>query len=646
MSEGNRRLAAIMFTDIVGYTALSQRNEKLALQLLEMHRSQMRPVFARHKGREVKTIGDAFLVQFESALEAVECAVEMQEVVHNQGDNSSEKLQMKVGIHVGDVVQSNRDVYGDAVNIASRIEPMAKGGEICISQQVYDQVRNKIPFKLVKLEPHELKNVAAPIDVYKVELPWEGQAMSFRPVLLPADRIAVLPFVSMSIDPQDEFFADGLTEELIGSLALIKGLKVIARTSVMNYKKKEKNVSEIGKELGVGTVVEGSVRKAANRIRVAVQVIDVNTEEHLWADKYDRDLDDIFAVQSEIADSVAKSLPVSLPAAKGPVPKQKETEDIQAYTLFLQGQALVYEPDEAPLRQSLGFFVQAIERDPSFSRAYAGMARCYTNLAIRGSISWSEGIERGRAAAQKALSVGPDLAEAHALLADISNMADDPIMAQEKEVRRALELNPNLADAHLALGAVESIRGNLGGFVSSTETAYQLDPLSPPVIRRLGAAYFFAGRVRDLLELLKRTRHLDPINYYRRMADIYFSKGNLAEAEAIVNELEKIAPNSEYAHLNRGYLAALKGDRTTAMEMIAKLDETHEAGWARSSLGGFIFYALGDVDKFFEYMSRAAGDHTLRAEELMHSPAFSEVRKDPRLKQLFSSVGLTLPPST
>ncbi len=287
MVSGERRLAAIMFTDIVGYTSLSQRNEALALQLLERHQALLRPIFPKHGGREVKTIGDAFMIQFDSALAAVECAVEMQEAVHNHSRPASDTLAMKVGIHVGDVVQSGQDVYGDAVNIASRIEPLAKGGEVCISEQVFDQVRNKVPFKLIKLAPHQLKNVAIPIDVYRVELPWEAQAMSMRAANLPADRIAVLPFVSMSLDQQDEFFADGLTEELIGSLALVKGLKVIARTSVMNYKNEKKNVSEIGRELGVGTVVEGSVRKAGNRIRVAVQVIDVNTEEHLWAEKYD-----------------------------------------------------------------------------------------------------------------------------------------------------------------------------------------------------------------------------------------------------------------------------------------------------------------------------------------------------------------------
>ena len=273
-----------MFTDLVGYTAITQSNESLALKMLDRHRELVRPVLSRFGGREIKTIGDAFLVEFNSALEAAECAFEIQKTLHEFRDNTSDQINVRIGIHVGDVIHSHGDVYGDAVNIASRIEPLAKGGGICISGQVYDQIRNKIPYKIAKIETGPLKNVAQSIEVYRFELPWEK--IEERPIELPANRIAVLPFVNISPDPNDEFFADGLTEELIANLSLVKGLKIIARTSVMNYKKKEKNVSEIGKELGVGTIVEGSVRKAANRIRVTVQVIDVNTEEHLWASNY------------------------------------------------------------------------------------------------------------------------------------------------------------------------------------------------------------------------------------------------------------------------------------------------------------------------------------------------------------------------
>ena len=639
MSEGTRKLAAIMFTDIVGYTALSQRNEKLALQLLERHRALMRPIFLRHKGREVKTIGDAFMVQFESALEAMECAVEMQEVVHNQSDSSPDKLQMKIGIHVGDVVQSDTDIHGDAVNIASRIEPLAKGGEICISEQVYDQVRNKVPFKLVKLDPHELKNVAVQIDVYKVELPWEDPTMSSR-VVLPAGRIAVLPFVSMSPDPNDEFFADGLTEELIGKISQIRGLEVIARTSVMSFKKKDKMVSEIAKQLSVGTVVEGSVRKAGNRIRVTVQVIDANTEAHLFSNNYDSNLDDIFAVQSDIAEKVAGSIPGTVLRSPGAAKEEKETEDTTAYTEFLQASQLVDQDEEGPMRRALVLFEDAVKRDPQFARAFAGMAECYTRLGNGGYMQWQEAIDKGRTAAMKALEINPDLAIAHCVHAQIMFMADDSLDSRRAELQRALELNPNLAEAAWQEAQEAGVAGDVQGMVKATERAYLLDPLSPATVRLLGIYYLYAGRAEEALEHWKKTLHLNRYGTYRAMFDYHASRGDYGEAEKDLKELERLGPTLEYTYLNKGLLAALTGDGKTAHEMIEKLDSTHAPGWARSLSAGYIYLALGDSDKFFEYMFRAADDHTLAVTTLRFNPLLKKARSDPRFPEIFKRAGL------
>jgi adenylate cyclase len=636
---GTRRLAAIMFTDMVGFTALSQRDESLSLAVLEEQRGLLRPIFRRHSGREVKTIGDAFLVEFPSALEAVRCGFEVQRSARefNYARPAERQVHLRIGVHLGDVVESGGDISGDAVNVASRIEPLSEDGGVCLSQQVFDQVQNKFELPLASLGSRTLKNVAAPVGVYRIVMPW-NDARASPSTSLDRSRVAVLPFVNISPDPNDEFFADGLTEELIANLALVKGLKVIARTSVMNYKKKEKNVSEIGRELGVGTVVEGSVRKAANRIRVTVQVIDVATEEHLWASSYDDNLDDVFAVQRDIATKVAAALPRNLVAARAPIPALQETRDIPAYLLFLQGQALVYQREEEPLRQSLKFFAQAVDRDPSFSRAHASAARAYIRLGEEGYISWADAIRSGREAAEKARAISPDLAEAHAMLAELSFMADEPAAEVEREARRAVELNPNLAEAHDILGQLAGRQGDLDGYVRNIEAAYRLDPLSALTIRYLGRAYFFAGREEEAMDHWRRTLPLDPLNSYRGMTDYYVVKGDLAQAASMVQEMIRVAPTNEYTYLNRGYLAALTGDRATATEMIAKLDDTHGPGWSRASSAGYIYLALGDVDRFFDYMFTAADDHTLQFANVMYSPLFAEARKDPRFAQLLEKV--------
>jgi adenylate cyclase len=273
MAGGERRLAAIMFTDIVGYTRLSQANEPLALELLEEHQTLIRPTLTLHGGTEVKTIGDAFLVEFKSTLDAVLCAADIQRRMRerNSKTDPSRELVMRIGIHVGDVVHTSDDIRGDAVNVASRIEPLAEPGGICISQQVFDHVRNKVPLRFEKLGDFELKNVDLPLRVYRVvfleragEVIGWGEAAAKIPGREPSrERLAVLPFVSMSPDPTDEYFADGITEELITKLSELKGLKVIARTSVMSYKRKDKKVSEIASELGSARSSRGASGRRA-----------------------------------------------------------------------------------------------------------------------------------------------------------------------------------------------------------------------------------------------------------------------------------------------------------------------------------------------------------------------------------------------
>ena len=282
-TEEQRRLAAIMFTDMVGYTALGQRNESLSLALVEEQRKLIRPILARHNGREVKTIGDAFLVEFLSALDAVRCAYDIQRAVREFNISLPEerRVHLRVGVHLGDVVESGGDISGDAVNVASRIEPLAEDGGVCVTRQVYDHVQNKFELKLASLGVKPLKNVNTPIEVYKMMMPWEAEKSTPSPQL-DKKRIAVLSFANMSQDPADGYFADGMTEELITSLSAVRELTVIARTSIMKYKGSQKGASEVGRELNAGTLIEGSVRKAGNRVRITAQLIDTSTEGHLW----------------------------------------------------------------------------------------------------------------------------------------------------------------------------------------------------------------------------------------------------------------------------------------------------------------------------------------------------------------------------
>jgi len=634
-----------MFTDTVGYTASTQSNEGRTLELLRQQADLLRPLVALHQGREIKSTGDGFLVEFDSALKAVQCAVNIQRRIYERNSEGGQTpIRIRIGVHLGDVVQNGADILGDAVNIAARIEPLAEAGGVCVSGSVYDQVRSKVADKFEKLQPKALKGIETPMDVYRVVFPWsnngDGSADASR--MADKNRLAVLPFANISPDPSDDYFADGLTEELIANLSLVPGLKVIARTSVIGYRKTEKSVATIGKELGVGTVVEGSVRKSANRIRVTVQVIDVATEEHLWTAKYDDDIDDIFAVQGDIATKVATALPGGLKREKAPVPELAKPRETEAYLLYLQGQALMWKTDEESLRRSLDFFKQALHSDPTFARAYAGIARAYIGLGSENFMTWVDACNLGRTAVEKAVAIEPGLSEAHGLRAEIAFMADEPADILDREVRAALELNPNLAHAHSILAALAGSLGIAEAYVAENEESYRLDPQNPATIRTLGNAYFFSGKEEEALAHWKKTMEQAPLDSHRGLADYYILKGDFEQADLMVKELERRTPNGDFALLCRGWLAAAKGDRPTALRMIERLMETSREGYARQSSVGFIYLALGDLDRFFQIMFATAKAHTMQAARLRLCPLFASARRDRRFVELMSTYCLPL----
>ena len=322
-SRDRRRLAAIMFTDLVGYTALTQENEALALQVLTKQRTTLRPIFRKHGGKGVKTIGDAFLVEFPNALEAVRCAVNIQKTLMDKSSQQGKTLPLRIGIHLGDV-NSEAATFRRCRQHRIKNRAVSRTSWDLHIQQVYDQVRNKLDCPIENLGARQLKNIDYPIDVHRIL--WEKD--STASVSLDKKRIAVLPFLNISPDPNDAYFADGLTEELIARLSTISGFEVIARTSTMRFKGTGKGVSEIGKELKAGTVLEGSVRMAANRLRVTAQLIDATTEKHIWVQNYDRQLEDVFAIQTEVALNVADALKTQLLTEDRQHIEKKSTGDI------------------------------------------------------------------------------------------------------------------------------------------------------------------------------------------------------------------------------------------------------------------------------------------------------------------------------
>lgn len=633
-----------MYTDLVGYTALGQRDESLSLALVDAQQNLLRPVIARHEGREVKTMGDAFLVEFTSAVEAVRCAYDIQRSVRefNLSLPSEKRIHMRVGIHLGEVVEKERDIFGDAVNVASRIEPLAEDGGVCLTQQVYDQVHSKLDFQLIGMDKQNLKNVSEPTEVYRMVMPWnEEKAVS--PPQLDRNRIAVLPFANMSPDPKDEYFADGMTEELISTTSSIAGLTLIARTSVMGYKGTAKKVEEIGKELSVGTILEGSVRKAGNRLRIAVQLIDVKSQGHLWVQSYDRDINDVFSVQSDISKRVAESLKVQMLPDEVRLLERKPTQNTDAYTFYIRAMQLSHEGTEHSLREAVDLFNRAVSEDPEFARAYAGLSQAWGRLAAAaGYVDFGVGVNNSEVAATKALELDPSLAEAHAAMAQVNFYLDrlDKSIAQAE---KAIEINPNQADAHSCLGIDYAAWGPLDHALVALRKAFELDPLSVFAGLWLAEVCEVAGKERDGLAVLERMNELHPNTpvIYAGLAEHYIWKRDYVRTQEMLDKALAINPREPFAQIYRGVAYALVGRRKEAQESLAEIQrDKNEA----TRLWGEVFIqaALGNLDEAFKALMRQTQTHSWYY-LMKYLPVFEELRKDPRFLEFCTKVGIPPP---
>jgi len=630
-----------MFTDIVGYTSLSQKNEALAMQLLEEHRKLVRPFFANHNGREVKTIGDAFLVEFASALEAVRCAYAIQQSVNemNSGRPEEKRILLRIGIHLGDVIHSQNDVYGDAVNVASRIEPLAAPGGICVSEEVYRQVKNKFELPLVSLGRKELKNIAEPMEVFRVVPPWEKE--NKETPILDRYRIAILPFASCSPDPNDSFFADGITDEIITTVAGISGLSVISRTSVMGYKGTTKKVEEIGRDLRVGSILEGSFKKAGNRIRVTTQLIDVAADKHLWAQNYDRDLDDVFGVQSDIAKQVAEALRVRILSDEKERIEKKPTENTTAYTFYLKGRYLWNKRGLDDLKKAAEYFELAIHEDPNFALGYTGQADCALLFRNNWGIDLDKNLEKARLMAMKALELDPELAETHATKGLVHSSEYDFRHAEE-EFKKAIELKPSYAAAHMWYHLVLLAQQRWEEALEQIERTLELDPLSGAAYSNKGYLYFIRRDFANSLEPYRKAAELDMPAVHGMIAAAYGMMKMFDDMKR-ENSVYKNWGRSVFPQTDLGtdvFEAYLEGDKEAVGRQLSELEAVfQDAGLSRYQIACFHFF-LGQKDKGFEWLEKSFNSKEFAIGSLKSDWDLDDVRTDPRYLDLLKRIGL------
>ncbi len=634
-----------MFTDLVGYTALGQRDESLSLALLDEQRKLVRPILARHNGREVKTVGDAFLVEFLNAVDAVRCGYDIQRAVRefNFSLEPEKRIHLRVGVHVGEVVESQGDISGDAVNVASRIEPLAEDGGVCVTHRVYDLVHSKVDLQLSSIGTRSLKNVSEPMEVYKVVMPWEHQPGKGTDP--PRDRIAILPFSNMSPDPSDAFFADGITEEIISTTSGISGLSVISRTSVMSYKATTKRIKEIGRELEVGSILEGSIRKAGNRIRVTTQLIDVASDRHIWSQSYDRSLEDVFEVQSDVAKQVADSLRVRILSSEKERIERRPTENKAAYTFYLKGRSLWNKRGLEDVKRATECFEQAISEDPKLALGYAGLADCYSILRVNEGVDPGANLARAKEMVGKALELDQDLAEAHAgkgsLLCQEFNFREG-----EEEFKKAVELKPGYATAHqwYSLWVLDSEQ-RWDEALQHIEKAVELDPLSPIINLNHGDYHYFKRDYPRALESYLRGEALDPnLNAsHWRLARTY---GMLKMYEDMAREHTLVVESSPEKQSikdrqSAAEAALYRGDEQAVRRLLPGLeaDTEYTLHSGRYGIACMRLY-LGDLDEGFLWLERAYSGREISLVWIRSDPLLDRIRTDLRYLDLLKRLGL------
>lgn len=628
-----RQLAAIMFTDIVGYTAMMQGDERIAATVRAKHRKVFNEQHKIHHGEIVQYYGDGALSVFKSAIEATQCAIDIQTQLQ-QGD----PVPLKVGIHIGDIVFNNTEVYGDGVNLASRIESMAVAGSILLSGKLNDELKNHSHITTHSLGYFALKNIAEPVEIFAVTN--EGinvpEPSALQGKQTPKSKtIAVLPFVNMSASEDNEYFSDGITEEIINALSKIKTLKVTSRTSSFFFKNKNISMRQIGKELNVAVLLEGSVRLAGDRVRITAQLIEAENDFHFWSEMWDRKLENIFEIQDEVSLHIADKLREQF----GHFEIQdhlveKQTENLDAYSYFLKGKFHFnkWNPDDA--KKAISYFEKAIALDPKHADSYVRMADCYSFLATTGFMSYEEGWGKATQLTGQALELNDQLPGVYYQQSNLSFFIGFDYKTAFHQMAKAIELNPNFAEAQQFMSFLYVIAGQKEESQQHLDIALSINPLSQETLFFQGYHNYMLGNVEEALEQLNQCLAANPKNIPANATKplCLLKLGRYDEVIEFLNSIpdEVVVPDDNLGFTAMAY--AMKMQEPKASQYIKQLTEranTPEGLSANSYL--FLLYGvLGQKDKAFEWIDNAIKNKYSLVMLRFADPLVNPIKDDPR----------------
>ncbi len=639
--EKQHKLAAIMFTDIVDYSALMAKDEQNALRILEKNRDTLKHHIMQFNGEWLKEMGDGSLSIFPSIMDVVNCALKIQNSLKNESDFS-----IRIGIHIGDVVVEGGDVFGDGVNVASRIEKVAEPGGICVSGQVYANIRNKRDIEAILLGEKTFKNIDNAITVYALakksahEKPTSSQHAKQVTHKNSKPSIAVLPFRDMSPEKDQEWFCNGIADEIINALTHIEGLHVAALTSTLSSKEKHEDIREIGRRLNVESVLEGSVRKANNKLRITAQLIKVADGYHLWSECYDRNMEDVFEIQDEISLTVVKELKIQLLGEEKDAIVKHHTKNLEAYNLYLKGSYHANKRDEVDLKKAIEYFKKALDIDPEYAMAYARLADSYLHLAAYSDVP-AEAYTKAKEAALKALDIDDKLAEAHAALAGIKMDHEWDWAGAEKEYRRSQELDPLLLSIYkFTMGVFNSLR-RIDEAIELSHKASEIDPdfrrVYETIISLNCKQENYDGAFEAHRKMIEITGSCDAWGK-AQLGYIYGMTGEKDNAEEILNDLIKRRNEEFPLSLRKAYVCSGLEVDDKAEKALKELEENENIEYIPALSIALLYLSLGEHEKVFEWLDKAYEEFNTLMMFIETVPKLKKMRLDERFKALLKKI--------